>query len=83
MKVDSGGSIQMTDERVLAIFLVFFFVMGMLLVKYPMKVLRRTLTERQWEQIERADPASVSAVVRLIGIAWIVFVFLALLTHAR
>jgi hypothetical protein len=73
----------MTDERILAIVFVFFVVMGALLVWYPMTMARHTVTERQWEQIERANPASVSAVVRFIGVAWIVMGLLALQTLAR
>ena len=67
------------DELVIPSVLAFVFGVGMLLVKYPMMMLRRTVSKRQWQQLEREDPPSIAAVVRLIGICWMVGVVLVLL----
>jgi hypothetical protein len=76
----------MIDDAVFALGLSSFFVMGILLVKYPIAMVRDMLTARQWRMIEDEDEASIAEVARVIGVAFIgmvVFTLLGLLMSAR
>ena len=73
----------MTENQVDAVFLLLFLTTGALLVRNPVSMLRYTLRQEHWRRIEASDQLStVVTMTRFIGIVFLIFVLLILLSIA-